>query len=119
MSCYLQNDQSSEFVVHTLTKAISVFCAYNEVLVSSSLWIIGDQLHSNMNFYSLKQFKYSLARPMRCIVLPQIIAGAIIIIFSPKKGAIIWGKAIIRGRLLFQTMLPGSRALNILSFIIR
>ena len=56
---------------------------------------------------------------MRCIVLPQIIAGAIIIIFSPKKGAIIWGKAIIRGRLLFQTMLPGSRALNILSFIIR
>ena len=50
-----------------------------------------------MNFYSLKQFKYSLARPMRCIVLPQIIAGAIIIIFLTKKGAIIWGEAIIRG----------------------
>ena len=50
-----------------------------------------------MNFYSLKQFKYSLDRPMRCIVLPQIIVGAIIIIFSTKKGAIIWGEAIIRG----------------------
>ena len=40
-----------------------------------------------MNFYSLKQFKYSLARPIRCIVLPQIIAGGdLIIIFFLTKG---------------------------------
>ena len=35
-------------------------------------------------------------------------------LFSHKKGAIIRGKAIIRGRRLFHILFTGSRALNIL-----
>ena len=37
-------------------------------------------------------------------------------LFSHQKGAIIRGKAIIRGRRLFQIFLTGGRALNILFY---
>ena len=37
-------------------------------------------------------------------------------LFQHQKGAIIRGKAIIRGRRLFQILLTGSRALNILLY---
>ena len=37
-------------------------------------------------------------------------------LFSHKKGAIIQAKAIIKGRRLFQILLTGSRALNILFY---
>ena len=46
-------------------------------------------------------------------VFTRIIAGGFIS-FSHEKGAIIRGKAIIRGRRLFQILFTGSRALNIL-----
>ena len=39
-----------------------------------------------------------------------------LLIFSYQKGAIIWGKAIIQGRRLFQRLLTGSRALNIVFY---
>ena len=49
-------------------------------------------------------------------VFPRIIAGGDFFLFSHQKGAIIRGKAIIRGRRLFQIFLTGGRALNSLFY---
>ena len=49
-------------------------------------------------------------------VFPQIIAMGNFFFFSHKKGAIIRGKAIIRRGRLFQILLTGSHALNLLSY---
>ena len=50
------------------------------------------------------------------IVFPRIIAGGELFLFSHQKGTIILGKAIIRGRQLFQIFLTESRAVNILFY---